>query len=241
MEERLPFFPLPSSGKEALARAACVLVYYGSDTGASLGFLPNRWVSPLTGVTAAWKDFAMLAGDDRFPLDVIGRLEGADALAALKRARERLETRGRILRGSSLDPVMVRESLRCFDLCVASLLDGLDLDPEPAFLVRQSALQACFPVLVLCQQGELRAAWSLFFGLFRQIAEAFGASLPLSWSAEVAEPAFVYLALDSAEARRRSRSALLSFQAALREHMLLGDLQSRVTQRQPLSRVPPAA
>lgn len=167
----------------------------------------------------------MLAGDGRFPLDEIGRREAADGVDAVNRARERLEARGRLLRGSALDPVLVRDSLRCLDLCVTGLLDELDLGPEPAFLVRQSALQACFPVLVLCQQGEVRTAWSLFFGLFRQIAEAFGASLPLSWTSEVAEPAFVYLALDSPEARRRNRSALLSFQAALRERMLLGDLQ----------------
>lgn len=164
----------------------------------------------------------MLAGDDRFPLDVISRMEADNAV---QRVRQRLEARGRALRGSSLDPVLVRDSLRCLDLCVTGLLQELDLDPEPAFLVRQSALQACFPVLVLCQQGELRAAWSLFFGLFRQIAEAFGANLPVSWISEVAEPGFVYLALDSAEARRRNRRALLSFQAALREQMLLGDLQ----------------
>ncbi len=169
------------------------------------------------------------------------RLVGALAANAVHQAQERLETRGRILRGSSLDPSLVRESLRCFDQCVAGLLEGLDLEPEAAFLIRHSALQSCFPVLVLCQQGEIRAAWSLFFGLFRQIAEAFGASLPLSWISEVAERAFVYLALDSAEARRRHRRALLSFQAVLREHMVLGDLQPLAGQSRPLSQASPAA
>lgn len=162
----------------------------------------------------------MLASDDRFPLEVLGRLE---PLGAVQQARERLEARGRLLRGSRLDPVEVRESLRCFDLCAAALLKDLDLDSEAAFLVRQSALQACFPVLVLCQQGEIQAAWGLFFGLFRQIAEAFGATLPLSWISEVAEPLFPYLVLDSPEARQRHRRALLAFQAVLREQMLLGD------------------
>jgi hypothetical protein len=183
----------------------------------------------------------MFPGDDRIMGAFNPMNAPTNATNAMLRAQERLETRGQILRGSCLDPILVRESLRCFDQCVAGLLEGLDVEPEAAFLIRQSALQSCFPVLVLCQQGEVRAAWSLFFGLFRQISEAFGASLPFSWISEVAERAFVYLSLDSAEARRRNRRALLSFQAVLREQMVLGDLQPLGERSRSLSQVSPAA
>lgn len=99
------------------------------------------------------------------------------------------------------------------DRCLADLNGALDLDAEMALLVRQSVLQGAFPVLLLYQQGEPRAAWRLFLGLWRQIAEAFGGQVPLTWMAEVAEPVLPYLSFDPAWVRSR----LAAFQAVVLE------------------------
>lgn len=131
-------------------------------------------------------------------------------------ARERLEARGRLLRRGPLDPANVRETLRVIDRGLADLHGGLGpqaVGDEQAFLIRQSVLQAAFPVLLLYQQGEPRAAWSLFLGLWRQIAEAFGVRTPHSWFSELGEAPVPYLMADTAEIQ----AALRAFQGALRE------------------------
>ncbi len=131
------------------------------------------------------ENYAML--DDRLPLVL---------------ARERLEARGRVLRRGPLDPANVRETLRVIDRGLADLHSGLGpqaVGDEQAFLIRQSMLQAAFLVLLLYQQGEPRAAWSLFLGLWRQIAEAFGVRTPHSWFSELGEAPVPYLMADTAE------------------------------------------
>jgi hypothetical protein len=163
-------------------------------------------------------------------------------------ARERLEARGRILRRGPLDPANVRETLRVIDRGLADLHGALGPEAasdEQAFLIRQSVLQAAFPVLLLYQQGEPRAAWSLFLGLWRQIAEAFGVRTPLSWFSELGEAPVPYFAAGIADTVE-IQAALRVFQAALRENERasrmpeLPGLPQRIHQL-PLRLVTPAA
>lgn len=180
----------------------------------------------MTGVNRAWK-YSGMSYDDRLPLI---------------RTRERLEARGRVLRQGPLDPANVRETLRVIDRGLADLHGGLGpeaVGDEQAFLIRQSVLQAAFPVLFLYQQGEPGAAWSLFLGLWRQIAEAFGVRTPYSWFSELGEASAPYLAADTAQIQ----AALRAFQSALRD----SERPSRTPERPgpmrqlPLRLVAPAA
>jgi hypothetical protein len=144
-----------------------------------------------------------------------------DDRLALVKAQERLAARGRILCRGPLDQTSVRESLLVIDLGLADLHRGLGpgvVGEEQAFLIRQSVLQAAFPVLLLYQQGEPRAAWSLFLGLWRQIAEAFGVRTPYSWLSELGEAPAPYLAVDATQIQ----AALRAFQGALREEPARG-------------------
>jgi transcriptional regulator with XRE-family HTH domain len=152
---------------------------------------------------------------------------------ALSAVGSRLEARGRKLRRSAaLDLGMVREFVRLLDQCFGELNRAAGIEDEQDALIRRSALQGSFPVLVFQRSGEGEFAASFLVETWRRTAETFGALLPLDWPQEVAEAATPYCAFEPAPV---TQELLPMFQIAVFE--LFRDASSQAHGREILRRL----
>ncbi len=112
-----------------------------------------------------------------------------DALAGL---RSRLELGpGAVHRLSESDPAAIREFVRLLDRCLSDLHRSAGLEGDRSALVRQSVLQAAFPVLVYCRRRLPYLAADHLIRLWLQVTEAFGvlgAALSLAQSVSEGAP-----------------------------------------------------